>query len=406
MPITLPRLNQLPDLRIDRCVFGLTGNLHLDAKLAPADLAERFASFGQVTLTTPHTSKGDPNYFQATFSLRSEEDERHVGETRLDLHFVGSGNGLRLGNRTALHVNPQKLQREILGGAEACGEPGFDGSLNVLALHHRGPKLLRTLLALTAEVMQFVIDGLTAAAPDGEWEWGTIWLKAAEACRDLRSTDSVADMRLLQRTTLAGATMLARDLYRANTLDVRGIPVVQWMETEDGPRDKAYSKRRDTLRAEVVGKDRKAIVKLLGNRQREPVSAQGAVDLLVPFAQAAAPRLDIIGQHVDEALAGGPAAPEVLIEFAELFAMAGGLRVGSRGPRPLPESVQAARDALGALFEIGSCDAAGAPPALLRVLDHIVEKGVLMRHRRRRIYYLHPRYSRALVQAGEFGSAA
>jgi hypothetical protein len=405
MRISLPRLNQLPDLRIDRCVFGLNGELHLKTMLTPADLAKRFASFEQVTLTTPHTSKGDPNYFQATFLLHSDAD-RDVGKARLDLHFVGSGNGLRLGNRTALHLNPQKLKRAISGGAEVCGEPGFDGSLNVLALHHRGPRLLRALLELAAEVVQFVLDGLTAAAPDGEWKWGKIWLKAVEACRDLRSTDSIADMRILQRTTLAGATMVARDLYRAGTLDQGGIPVVQWMETEDGPRDKAYAKRRDTMRTEVVCKDRTAICRLTGTRQRETVSSQAAVDLLIPFANAAAPRLDTIGQHVAEALAARPATPELLIELAELVAMAAGMRVGNRGPSPTPASLQGARDALGGLFEIGSFDAANAPPALWRVLDQIAAKGVLARHRRRRVYYLHPRFSRGIVEAAALVEAA
>jgi hypothetical protein len=396
--ISLPRLNQLPDLRIDRCVLGLTGRLLTETQFTPAELAERFALFGPVTLTTPQTSKGNPNYFQTSFSLTWEDDDRFVGEARLDLHFVASGAGLQLGNRTALHLNPQKLQREILGGAEVCGEPGFDGSRNVLALHHRGPDVLRTLLTLCADVVQFVMDGLSAAASPGEWEWGDMWLKAVEACRDLPSADSIADMRLVQRTTLTGATMMQRDLYRASVTDIDGIPVVQWMETEDGPRDKAYAKRRDTFRIEVVCKDRTALARLIG-RQKKTASAQAAVDLLIPFVHAAAPRLDAIGRHVADVLASGPTASQGLIELAELFAMAGGLRVGTRGPKPLPESAQAARDALGSFFEVGSHDAVGAPPACLGVLDRLVGKGVLTRHRRRRLYYLHPRYRRCLPSA-------
>jgi hypothetical protein len=145
-------------------------------------------------------------------------------------------------------------------------------------------------------------------------------------CRDLRSQDAIADTRLLQRTTLAGAIDVVREVYRKGAIDSGGIPVVQRIERSGGPKDKAYSKRRDTLRVEVACPSRNAVHLLAGERQRASVTAQGAVDLLVPFAHAAAPRLDRIEQHATDALAGGPSATEVLLVIAPLIAMAAGLR--------------------------------------------------------------------------------
>lgn len=377
----------LPDLKLDRCLIGFTGSVRSPSVPSPFKLAELIAPFAPVT--TPASRRSD-RYVQISVPLLSEAREHEVGTARVDLHFEFADGALRLTERTALEVNPQKVLRNLKGGDATFGPPGYDGNSNVLGPNPHGPALARELVELASEAAGFVFDMLMALLPRAEWQPGNVWLKAVEACRDLEVPDSVAAMRRVQQTTLLGATSSIRGAYRSELLDGNRVIAVQWFDCAGGPAKKAYAKRRDTLRIELACRDREAVAKVT-TRASLPLSRTSVRSLLEAFLGDAASDVEGIEEHIRSALTGCPSPVEIGVRLARLVWMAAGHSSG-RGPSPSPSSIQTARDALEGFYAVGMYDAGGIPGehAVRRVLDELcADDGPLTRDRRKTIYFLH-----------------
>jgi hypothetical protein len=376
--------------RIDRVKFGITGVL---PSTTLDELIENLTQCPEIRCSTPKSQQGNHHYKQVTIDLESEAGDV-VGDAIIDFHSVKCPDGLRLGGRTALQINPQKLQRGLLG-AEACGPLGFDGSQNVLALDCE-QTTTAVLCQIVQDAVQFTIDAITHAMPNAAPIWHSLWLKSAEMCRDLSVNDSIRAMTLIQHSTLSGATHVVRDAYRAGAVDECGIKVARWALKRGAAWHKAYAKRRDTLRIEVACPDRAAVVQLTGVVSDE-VSAAGAGRLLEGFGTAAEPALARIEEHVRLAMGDGPTAAQLLVKLAPLVALAAGMPA-RKGPPPSPGSFEAARDALEGLFNAGSFDARGVPAqhSVRRVLDALTyDGGPLKRDGRPAVFCLDPSYTGA-----------
>lgn len=397
--MTTTQKQRLPDVRLDRCKFGINGTL------GPANAFTRQSLEGDLSALVPITtpiSKESPTYFQLTVPLFSPNDAM-VGDVRVDLHFAQSNGLLILTDRSSAEVNPQKIARKLLGGEAECGPPGFGGATNVLALQHRGPAILALLIEIAVDAVGEVLSLISRVAP--EWQPGEMWLKAVEVCRDLPSEDAIAAMQPIQHAAVAGATSAIRNLYFAEASDEGDTPTARWMQFANGPVHKVYAKRRDTLRIELACPAREALSKLM-KRERVPLSEKGAERLLRNFALAATPSIDRLNEHVVEVLDGWSSTIPLMMALAPLALLASGQ--STRGPAPLESTRQAAEDALGRLLAAGMYNANGivVRHAVRKALDGLAARGILVRTRRHSIYCLHPTFGpAAAVLADRAGRA-
>ncbi len=285
------------------------------------------------------------------------------------------------------------MMRGVLGH-DTCGGLSFDGRPNVLGGHHANVDCIQRQLPVLVEAIEYAAAFLALAFPG--WRPRQIWLKEAEACRDLPIDDAIAGVRVIQHATLWGAVRRLTDEYRRmGSEEEGGVPTIRYIQQAIGPEDKIYAKREDVLRLEEVCSRRSAVVYLTG-AQREAFDNDGVHALFLNFITQATPRLDRLEQHVREALAGEAAIASLIISLKPLIDRAAGTKK-AKGPASHQASGVAAR-LLDALLSVGVCDVSGthARHAIRRDLDALcANDGPLLRHQKRAIYYLKPPFARA-----------
>lgn len=374
---------------IDGFVFGLTGRCKNFFSSGERTIRAAVAGIGEIT--TPKTKSHD-GYEQLTLHLLTDDDEA-AGALRVELHVRRMGADLIFGERCAISGNGMVMMRGAFGRA-ACGELSFDGKANVIGRQHMCLDPLEHQLPILIEAFEFARDALATAFPG--WAPEALWLKRAEACRDLPIENAIAAARTVQHSTLCGALQRQVDEYRRiSDTETRGIPTIRYMQHAIGPDDKIYPKRDHDLRIEIACRDRAAVSRLTGT-ERATFSSDGARALLLNFVTAAVPRLDRLEQHVRAALESEASITDVLVALKPLIDRAAGERK-AKGPTSKQVVVTAAR-LLDALLATGMCVAFGthARHAIRYELDALCgADGPLVRHPSRAIYYLKPAFARA-----------
>ena len=377
------------DAWIDAWKYGWTGRSEGFFNEEDRNVAMAIQHIGRIT--TP-ASRAHDGYEQMTIDLETDGDHP-AGSLRIEVHARRDGNDLIFGDRCSVSGNGMSTMRGFLGSHD-CGELGYDDRDNVLGRQHRVLSPLEAQLPIILEAVQHAMDALDSAFPG--WQPGELWLKGAEACRDLDSKDAIGDVRVVQHAALCGATERRLDLYRRIAhAEVTRVPTIRYLELARGPEDKVYAKRNDTVRLEVSCRGRDTIASLVG-RDRSSFCLEGAKVLLLNFLHNAAARLDRLEQHVRAALAGEETITSLLIHLKPLIDRAAGT-VRSKGP-PSGTAEQMAKQALEALLSVGMFDAGGshARHAIRRELEALTDvAGPLERHSSRARYYLKARFARA-----------
>ncbi|MGH6743502.1 hypothetical protein [Novosphingobium sp.] len=379
----------LPNVMIDALKLGLAGMITSTTSITPADLRNKFTGLGpDVTLSTPKTKSGNPDYMQVTLALRAGDGEE-FGTAKLDLYFAPHANGLRLTKRSALTMNPQKWIRRLLGGDATCGPIGLDGNSNVLGAAQNLSVLLADAIELVAEALGHavgVLDDILPPTATGHWE--EVWIKSAEACRDIAVSDALSSVRRVQHAALFGAVASVRQGYRPKSQEQRQFIALTWMAGRYKPEFKVYAKRTDLLRLELACGDREAVVALSG-RKSVATTMEQMRKVLRKFVWDAAPEVDRLEQHVRRSLQSAPDLVRLMVALARLSALAAGLKVGA-GPLAKEVSMQAANDALGGFLDTGQYDVAHLPEghAIRTTLNRLASEGGPLIHRRHSSVYL------------------
>jgi hypothetical protein len=393
-PVTIPGW-------IDGFTLGMSGVCKDFYRSGDRSINDALSGIGKITTPKTKTHEG---YEQLTLELLTDDDET-AGVLRIELHVRRKGADLIFSERCAISGNGMILMRGALGHT-ACGAFSFDGKANVLGAQHMRLNPIERQLPLLVEAFEYARDALTTAFPG--WSPDALWLKRAEACFDLPIENAIAAARVVQHSTLCGAIERQVDKYRRiSDAEVRGIPVIRFMQHATGPEEKIYPKRDHDLRLEITCRDRDAITRLTGV-ERAIFSSDGARTLFLNFVNAATPRLNLLVQHARAALEGETSITNVLVRLKPIIDRAAGERK-VKGPASNQAMVTASR-LLDALLATGMCDALGAHSrhAIRRDLDALCEEdGPLIRHPSRAIYYLKPTFARACaaVRLPAFGSA-
>lgn len=342
-------------------------------------------------ITTPKTKDYD-GYEQFTLDLFTD-DEREAGNLRVDLHARREEADLVFSERCTISGNGMTMMRGDLGHT-ACGGLSFDGKANILGRQHMQLEPLERQLPLLIEAFEFARDALATAFPG--WVPEALWLKRAEACRDLPIENAIAAVRIIQHSTLCGATQRRVDEYRRiGDEEVRGIPAIRYIQQAVGPEDKIYAKRDHDLRLEIACRDRTAVTRLTGT-ERAAFNSDGVRSLYLNFLAAATPRLDRLEEHAREAMGSEISVANLIVALKPLIDRA----AGEQKPKG-PASNQGQADALrllDALLSIGMCDAfdTHSRHAIRHDLEALCgEHGPLIRHPSRAIYNLKPKFARA-----------
>ena len=379
----------LPDARIDGFDLGFTARVPGFWCKPRANLTDALKQIGRIT--TPRSKTGD-GYDQISFDLETEAGHP-AGCLRINIFARRDGDDLLIGERSFVQGNGMLMLRGELDPS-TCGEPSFDGKLNVLGDQHSGPDLTRTQLPLLSQAVEYAHEALSTAFPG--WTPLEVWLKRAEGCRDLPFLNAISATRVVQHAAVVGSIERRWDEYRRiGTIDVDGLPTLRFITHAGGPQDKVYPKRLDKLRLEVSCPDRASVCKLTGAK-RCAFTSQAAGRLFLHFLNAAAPRLDRLEAHVRATLDGQEPIMSLLTALKPLIDRACGERK-AKGPAS-PEAEIMAVEAVESLLSIGMYDARGlhANHAIRRELDALCgQSGPLLRHAKWAIYYLHPRFARA-----------
>jgi hypothetical protein len=397
----------LPNVMLDALTIGLCGEVVSKVPISPADLRDRFAKMEPwVKVTTPKSKKTHLDYMQVTLFLESESGPS-LGTATLDLFFSKHDRGLRVTQRSSLSLNPQRWIRALLGGETACGPIGLDGNNNVLGARRDLPRLLGQAIALVQEVFEHAIEVFDRSVPEGaDWWWQRVWLKSAEACRDILVGDAVAAVRRAQHAAIVGSVGTVRRGYEPRAREGKRVTALSWLCGKSRPEYKVYAKRKDLLRLEFVCRDRGAVVWFAG-KSTDATDLARVRRFLAKFAIAAAAEVDRLESHVRETLAGTPDLPGLLVALAPLSAMAAGIKTG-RGPAPEEVSRRAANDALGGIMTVGQYDASHlssglAIRAVLKALGG--EGGPLLKQMKRSVYSLDPAFAASAETVMEMAAA-
>lgn len=382
------------DLMIDLVKFGITMEIKDASTASPADFVGRLRSSEGVEMLKLDGPEGDPTKARCKIKFEGAADGWE-GSAQLDLHFIKTPRGWRLGDRSCLSFNPQRCLRGHLGGDAVCGPLGFGGATNLVGVGHSGSQAFATCLELAKAVVEIVQAELEDALPEGSFEWAELWLKAAEVCRDVHVENATAVVASIQHAALEGAVKVVRDAYRAEAKTESNVPSVRWIVNGSGPDYKLYAKRSDIVRLELACHNRDAVVSLT-DRPNKECSPDWARELLEHFALCAEPKIDLLHQHLNQTLASFWSTADFLIDLGPLIDLARGEK-RARGPAPSPSSVAAGKSALEMLLAVGSFDAQGisARHAVRRTLDDLKREGVLARKGARAVYCLRPEYARS-----------
>lgn len=379
-----------PDACPDATSFGFDGVI---IGRAAAEIRQGAGELG--TLDVKRARPDRPLLVALTERFCDGDGAAEVGRALIDLHVAEVGAGLRILPRSSIRLNPLEILRGCMG-EEAAGPRGFGGAGNLVHPSGAGADLRARWPGLIAEAVELALEGVSAAVAPGSFRRGDIWLKSFELCADTETSDAVADVRVLQRTTLAGSVAGVSDCYRT-CADDRGAPVVRFFRKATGPAHKLYAKARDVRRAEIAAHSRKAVALLTG-RRRAHASGPAAATLALAAVRAAAADLADLQGHAASALAAAARPAELVMALAEIARLAGG---ESRSPTPAsPQTRAAALDALDSFLTRGCYDARGqnrnhALPALL--LRLAASGDTLVRHPGSLLFYLHPRFGRPLL---------
>lgn len=379
-----------PEALADRLVFGFTAVLVGAGRMALGLVLACLSTIGKVTKPTSKSANG---YAQVMLHLVTDED-RYAGEVRIDLHLYVVGDNVVFGNRCSIQCNGMTMIRGVIGD-ESSDAASFNDKINFIEGQYRADELVGQQLEALGEAAQFVLDALQAAFGES-WRPGELWLKAAEACRDRQTADAVADIRVIQHATTSGTMERRRDEYsRIGAEERDGIPTLRFITLKHGPQDKLYPKSSTIRRAESLVKTRRAVNRLTGVL-RTDFTAEGLQRLTLNFLNAAAPRLDLLEQHADAALAGEVSLMTLMTAMRPLIERAWGIKK-AKGP-PSPHAAETAQAALFAFFSVGFFFAGGphGRHAIRRELDGMTgPDGPLSKHKDRAVYYLKPRFARA-----------
>lgn len=374
---------------IDGYTLGISGRCKDFFKAGHRSIKDTLVRIGQIT--TPRTKTYD-GYEQLTLELLTD-DNQAAGALRIELHVRRDGTDLVFSDRCAISGNGMIMMRGALGNA-ASGALSFDGKANVLGHQHMHLDPIERQVPILAEAFGIAKDALDAAFSG--WSPDELWLKRAEACRDLPVENAIAAVRILQHSTLCGASGRLIDNYRRiSDEESRGIPTIRYIRHAMGPEEKIYPKRDRVLRLEIACRDRRAVAHLTGT-QRAEFSCDGVQALFLNFLTAAIPRLDVLEEHALRAFESEASITATIIRLKPLLDRAAGERK-AKGPSSDKAALTANR-LLDALLATGMCDAVGihARHAIRRELDLLCEEGgPLIRHPSRTIYYLKPALARA-----------
>ncbi len=381
--------NTTPDARVDAFEIGFEGVSIGNGHLLDG-LESHLAHIG--TISTPRRERQE-GHVQLTFDLESESTGEPAGPLRLNLHLRKSGTDIVFSNRCSIVGNGLPLMRGELG-SDNCGGLSFDGKANVLGTMHHGPSLTLQQLPLLCQAVQYAHDAIDAAFPG--WSPSALWIKGAEACRDLPIADSIAATRIAQHTTLCGTVMRKWDEYRrVGDEDDRGILTLRFLSHHVGPVDKLYPKSIDQARAETSCANRDDTRVLMG-AMRGDFTTASIRELLLHFLTLANPRLDRLERHFRAALESEVSVSSLLIGLKALIDRASGQRKG-KGPAS-PEGQELAVRAIDSFLATGMFDARSskARHAIRRELDGMCgPDGPLERHPNWAIYFLKPQFARA-----------
>lgn len=385
----------LPNVMLDALTIGFCGEVVSNVPISPSDLRDRFAKMEPwAKVTTPKSKKTQLDYMQVTLFLESERGQS-LGTATLNLFFSRHDRGLRIKDRSSLVLNPQKWLRAHLGGNAACGPIGLDGNDNLIGAGWELAPLLGQAIALVEEVLGQAVDVLDAAMPEqSNWWWQRVWLKSAEACRDIPVEDAIGSVCRAQHAAIVGSVGVVRRGYEPRAQERKRSTALSWLSGKSRPEYKVYAKRRDLLRLEFVCRDRAAVVWFAG-KSMDATNATGMRRFLTKFVIAAAAEVDLLESHVRRALASAPDVVGLLVALAPLSAMAAGINTG-RGPIAKELSMQAANDALGVIMTVGQYDASYLPSgiALRTVLEQLGrDGGPLLRRMDRSVYSLNPAFA-------------
>ncbi len=379
----------LPNARIDLFKLGLTGRIVGAGGMSAAWLIEKLKDIGEIT--TPKSKKGG-RYIQVTRRLETD-DGQSAGDLRFDL-YPEYGDDIVFGNRSSVQGNGMQILRAVLG-EKNCGGLSFDGKTNVLGTSHSGEGTTARQLGLLIEAVQIAIDAFATVFEDS-WKPDKVWLKSAEACRDMAVADSIAATRILQHLMVSGAKRKKHDEYaRLGSDEQKRIPTLRFITSEGEPEDKIYAKRRDTLRFEVSCPSRKKVAASIG-RGVSNFSSYEVSLIFLDFLSAAEARIDKMEREACAALSSEVGIAEVLLRLRPLLDLAAG--VGKAKGPPSEDAQEASIDAIEALLSSGFYDAHGHHGnTVIRVALNALAQdgGPLEKHWRRAIYYLKPELARA-----------
>ena len=379
---------ELPAAMVDRYSVGFEGEIEGFYRDPDASLALAVERVGEIT--TP-ASKDSEGYEQVTFELETDKGAA-AGLLRIDIHAFRRGDDLLLTNRCCIQGNGIVMVRGKL-------EPdsrlvAFDGGENLLSQQYRGPEGTRVQLPMLGQAVEYAVDAMTAAFPT--WTPGQIWLKYAEACRDLSVQNAIFATRILQHATISGSVERRWDAYhRTSGIEVGDGLTLRFVANSTSPEFKVYAKDDPLVRLEIVCPDRSNFKDLTG-WARCDFTAEGARRLFLDFLTAADPLLDRLEAFVRAAIDGEASIVALLAAIKTLIDRACGERK-ARGPTS-PTAQGVAEKAVEQLLSSGMFDAGGIDGnhAIRRELDAMVgPDGPLDRHEHRAIFYLKPHFARA-----------
>jgi len=381
-----------PNALVDAFVVGFNGRVPSFFESDGASITtalHRVEHKGKIT--TPK-SKRRIGYERVTFPLATEAEEP-AGSLSMDIYAYQEGSDLVLGDRCSIQGNGMLMLRGQLGPGK-CGEPGFGDAMNVVASGMPTQVVAAVQLLLLEQAVRYALDALEAIFP--QWKPGKLWLKRAEACRDIAVQDAIAAARVLQHATFSGSTQRKLDLYRRlGSVEASVGPTLRFIANASSPECKIYPKRADTIRIEVACRSRGDFKGLVDTKQVEP-KAEEARDLFLDFLSASEIRLDQLEEYVRSVMVSEASIGSLLAALKPLVGRMLGERK-TKGPVS-PEAQLIAQNAVEALLSGGMFNASGTlrRHAIRRELDALsTVDGPLQKHQRWAIYYLKPHLARA-----------
>ena len=355
--MTEPEATPLPDVLLDRVVFGL------HVRLVGVG-AERWAeTVGKLLdLGFKKDSNARPGLFAfhaETVELPADAEATVFGKLAVthptdDLTVVTNSSTVGFNLTTALATTLSDTA------------PGLclDGNVNVAGAHCASyPSWLAAQLAIVDEAMAAIVDALAKEA-GGPVE-GEFWVKEAEVYRDHPVSDAIGVVTSLRDSLFPGVnTSTCKKVPAKGDAKGRFLHLLSWSDgrKKGSPRWKLYPKTRTSVRAELALDTRKAVKHFLEKTGVRAASATlpggSPSELLLPLIHAAVPELDKLKEHADQG------QPPVLSQLWFLAGLAPLLRVvnpeaGKLGRGLSEKTTDAAYEVLAGLLGAGACRVAG-----------------------------------------------